>query len=64
VAGERAQEDPVVRRIAPWRLAIGCPDGLIVRGPRIDNMTQVINGLLDIGEFDQTLQPLQPLNDD
>jgi hypothetical protein len=35
-----------------------CSDGLIVRDPGVDNMTQVIAGLLDSGEFDQILQRL------
>ncbi|MER7585118.1 hypothetical protein [Kitasatospora sp. NPDC097691] len=35
-----------------------CSDGLIVRDPGIDNMTQVITGLLDDGDFDQILQHL------
>ncbi|MFF8702844.1 MULTISPECIES: hypothetical protein [Streptomyces] len=35
-----------------------CSDGLIVREPGIDNMTQVIAGLLDSGEFEQVLQRL------
>ncbi|MFD7982029.1 hypothetical protein ACFV4M_01440 [Kitasatospora indigofera] len=35
-----------------------CSDGLIVRDPGIDNMTQVITGLLDGGEFEQILQCL------
>lgn len=35
-----------------------CSDGLIVREPGIDNMTHVIAGLLDSGEFAQILQRL------
>ena len=35
-----------------------CSDGLIVRDPGIDNMIQVITGLLDDGDFDQILQRL------
>ncbi|OKI95095.1 hypothetical protein [Kitasatospora sp. CB01950] len=35
-----------------------CSDGLIVRDPGIANMTQVITGLLDDGDFDQILQRL------
>jgi len=35
-----------------------CSDGLIVRDPGVDNMTQVISGLLDKGDFDQILQRL------
>jgi hypothetical protein len=33
-----------------------CPDGLIVRDPGIDNMTRVLVGLLDAGDFAQVLQ--------
>ncbi|MEU2799404.1 hypothetical protein ACFXOR_21355 [Streptomyces sp. NPDC059164] len=33
-------------------------DGLIVQGPGIDIMAQVIAGLLDSGEFEQVLQRL------
>ncbi|MFJ5886601.1 hypothetical protein [Kitasatospora cineracea] len=36
-----------------------CSDGLIVRDPGIDNMTQVLAGLLDDGDFTQILQRLQ-----
>ena len=35
-----------------------CSDGLIVRDPGVDNMTQVITGLLDAGEFDEVFQRL------
>ncbi|MEV8092466.1 hypothetical protein [Streptomyces nigra] len=35
-----------------------CSDGLIVREPGIDNMTQVLAGLLDDGEFTDVLQRL------
>ncbi len=35
-----------------------CSDGLIVREPGIDSMTQVIAGLLDSGEFAQILHRL------
>jgi len=35
-----------------------CSDGLIVREPGIESMTQVIAGLLDSGEFTQILQRL------
>lgn len=35
-----------------------CSDGLIVRDPGIDNMTQVLAGLLDAGDFTQVLQRL------
>ncbi|WP_328786657.1 MULTISPECIES: hypothetical protein [unclassified Streptomyces] len=35
-----------------------CPDGLIVREPGIDNITQVLVGLLDTGDFTQILQRL------
>ncbi|MFE2915391.1 hypothetical protein ACFXI0_17235 [Kitasatospora indigofera] len=35
-----------------------CSDGLIVRDPGLDNMTQVITGLLDGGDFEQILQCL------
>ncbi|MFI8389098.1 hypothetical protein [Streptomyces sp. NPDC085540] len=35
-----------------------CPDGLIVREPGIDSMTQVLVGLLETGEFTQILQQL------
>ncbi|MPY49336.1 hypothetical protein [Streptomyces acidicola] len=35
-----------------------CSDGLIVRGPGIDVVTEVIAGLLNSGEFDQVLQRL------
>ncbi|MCD0483523.1 hypothetical protein LO771_14235 [Streptacidiphilus sp. ASG 303] len=35
-----------------------CSDGLTVRDPGIDNMTQVITGLLDDGDFHQILQRL------
>ncbi|MEU9851638.1 hypothetical protein [Streptomyces sp. NPDC047985] len=36
-----------------------CSDGLIVRDPGIDSMTQVIRGLLDAGEFDDVFQQLE-----
>ncbi|MEV7217995.1 hypothetical protein AB0O31_33495 [Kitasatospora cineracea] len=36
-----------------------CSDSLIVRDPGIDNMTQVLAGLLDDGDFTQILQRLQ-----
>jgi hypothetical protein len=35
-----------------------CSDGLIVREPGIDNMTQVLVGLLDDGNFTHVLQRL------
>ncbi|MFE1774246.1 hypothetical protein [Streptomyces sp. NPDC059008] len=35
-----------------------CSDGLIVRDPGIENMAQVIAGLLDSGEFEHVLQRL------
>ncbi|MFI8458643.1 hypothetical protein [Kitasatospora sp. NPDC085464] len=35
-----------------------CSDGLIVRDSGIDNMTQVLAGLLDCGDFTQVLQRL------
>ncbi|MET7443509.1 hypothetical protein ACWERY_37995 [Streptomyces sp. NPDC004082] len=35
-----------------------CSDGLIVRDPGIDNMTQVLAGLLDDGDVTQALQRL------
>ncbi|MFF9839321.1 hypothetical protein [Streptomyces sp. NPDC013740] len=35
-----------------------CSDGLIVRDPGIDNMTRVLAGLLDTGDFTQVLQRL------
>ncbi|MFI1735772.1 hypothetical protein ACH40E_42605 [Streptomyces acidicola] len=35
-----------------------CSDGLIVRDPGIDNMTEVIASLLNSGEFGQVLQRL------
>ncbi|QKW30930.1 hypothetical protein HUT11_07275 [Streptomyces seoulensis] len=35
-----------------------CSDGLIVRDPGIDNMTQVLAGLIDAGDFAQVLQRL------
>ncbi|MFD0567881.1 hypothetical protein ACFQ2M_42325 [Kitasatospora saccharophila] len=35
-----------------------CSDGLIVRDPGIDSMTQVLVGLLDDGDFTQVLQRL------
>nr|BFD89540.1 hypothetical protein KitaXyl93_09000 [Kitasatospora sp. Xyl93] len=35
-----------------------CPDGLIVRHPGIDNMTQVLADLLDADEFPRVLQQL------
>jgi hypothetical protein len=35
-----------------------CSDGLIVREPGIESMTQVIAGLLDSGEFSQILRRL------
>ena len=35
-----------------------CSDGLIVRDPGIGNMTQVLAGLLDAGDFTQILQRL------
>lgn len=35
-----------------------CSDGLIVRDPGIDNMTQVLVGLLDDGDLTQVLQRL------
>ncbi len=33
-----------------------CSDGLIVRKPGIDNMTQAITGVLDEDDFDKILQ--------
>lgn len=36
-----------------------CSDGLIVREPGIDNMTQAISGVLDGGDFEQILQRLE-----
>ncbi|MDT0390868.1 hypothetical protein [Streptomyces dubilierae] len=36
-----------------------CSDGLIVRDPGIDNITQVLIGLLDCGDFTQILQRLE-----
>ncbi|WP_406384424.1 hypothetical protein [Streptomyces sp. NBC_01618] len=35
-----------------------CSDGLIVRDPGIDNITHVLTGLLDCGDFTQVLQRL------
>jgi len=35
-----------------------CSDELVVRQPGIDNMAQVIAGLIDSGEFEQILQRL------
>ncbi|MFE2276736.1 hypothetical protein ACFXAE_05580 [Streptomyces sp. NPDC059454] len=35
-----------------------CSDGLIVRDPGIDNMTRVLAGLLETGDFTQVLQRL------
>ncbi|KJY29911.1 hypothetical protein VR45_28955 [Streptomyces sp. NRRL S-495] len=35
-----------------------CSDGLVVRDPGIDNMTQVLAGLLDDGDFAQVLRRL------
>ncbi|MEV7797315.1 hypothetical protein AB0O68_36090 [Streptomyces sp. NPDC087512] len=35
-----------------------CSDGIIVRDPGIDNITQVLTGLLDDGDFAQVLQRL------
>ncbi|MFC8393597.1 hypothetical protein [Streptomyces sp. NPDC057238] len=35
-----------------------CSDGLIVRDPGIDNITQVLTGLLDCGDFAQVLHRL------
>lgn len=35
-----------------------CSDGLIVRDPGIESMTQVLVGLLDAGDFTQVLQRL------
>jgi len=35
-----------------------CSDGLIVRDPGVENMTQVLAGLLDIGDFAHILQRL------
>ncbi|WP_435845771.1 hypothetical protein [Streptomyces exfoliatus] len=35
-----------------------CSDGLIVRDPGIGNMTRVLAGLLDAGDFTQILQRL------
>ncbi|MER7780008.1 hypothetical protein ABTZ21_34260 [Streptomyces sp. NPDC096191] len=35
-----------------------CSDGLIVRDPGIDSMTQVLVGLLDDGDFTQVLKRL------
>lgn len=35
-----------------------CSDGLIVRDAGIDNITHVLTGLLDSGDFTQVLQRL------
>jgi peptide methionine sulfoxide reductase MsrA len=35
-----------------------CADGLIVRAPGIDDMTQVLAGLLETDDFTQVLQRL------
>ena len=35
-----------------------CSDGLIVRDPGIESMTQVLADLLDAGDFTQVLQRL------
>ncbi|MFJ3828888.1 hypothetical protein ACIPWI_13040 [Streptomyces sp. NPDC090046] len=35
-----------------------CSDGLIVRDPGVDNMAQVLTGLLESGDFTQILQRL------
>ncbi|WP_020117187.1 hypothetical protein [Streptomyces canus] len=40
-----------------------CSDGLIVRDPGIDNMTQVLSGLLDSGDFSQILQRIDDVED-
>ncbi|MEU6356935.1 hypothetical protein ABZ896_47845 [Streptomyces sp. NPDC047072] len=50
--GERTGEDLDGRYF--W-----CSDGLIVRDPGVDNMTQVITGLLDSGDFPCILQRLR-----
>lgn len=36
-----------------------CSDGLIVRDPGVDSMTQVLAGLLDLGDFTLVLQRLE-----
>lgn len=36
-----------------------CSDGLIVRDPGINSITQVIRGLLDASEFDDVFQHLE-----
>ncbi|MEU3732599.1 hypothetical protein AB0E81_24790 [Streptomyces sp. NPDC033538] len=59
-----AQVETLMKRWATSGEALGgryfwCSDGLIVRDAGIDNMTQVLTGLIETGEFRQTLQRLE-----
>ncbi|MEU3983798.1 hypothetical protein AB0F77_27580 [Streptomyces sp. NPDC026672] len=59
-----AQVEILMKRWAASGEALGgryfwCSDGLIVRDPGISNMTQVLIGLIENGEFTQILQRLE-----
>ncbi|GAA3381483.1 hypothetical protein GCM10020367_72910 [Streptomyces sannanensis] len=56
-----AQVETIMKRWVATGEALGgsyfwCSDGLIVRDAGISNMTQVLVGLIQTGEFTQTLQ--------
>ncbi|MFB7758175.1 hypothetical protein ACFC18_52860 [Streptomyces sp. NPDC056121] len=58
-----AEVERLMKRWSPTGEELGgrcfwCSDGLVVRDPGIDNMTQVLVGLLDAGDFTQVLQRL------
>ncbi|MER7540098.1 hypothetical protein ABTX77_35760 [Streptomyces sp. NPDC097704] len=58
-----AQVETLMKRWAASGEALGgryfwCPGGLIVRDAGIGNMTQVLAGLIETGEFTQILQRL------
>ncbi|WP_432056223.1 hypothetical protein [Streptomyces sp. bgisy022] len=59
----RAEVEPLMKRWSQTEEDLGgryfwCSDGLIVRDAGIDNMTQVLAGLLDAGDFTRVLQRL------
>jgi hypothetical protein len=59
-----AQVEILMNRWTPSGEALGgryfgCSDGLIVRDPGISNMTQVLTGLIEKGEFTQILHRLE-----
>ncbi|MEU5299229.1 hypothetical protein ACH4YO_01975 [Streptomyces noursei] len=59
-----AQVEVLMKRWAASGEALGgcyfwCPDGLIVRDSGIGNMTRVLTGLIENGEFRQVLRRLE-----